>query len=133
MSIMWCRVLSGFSREPTPVTMMVHAASAFQMNQECSLTVLQTRIGGGGGKRGRGNGDRVRNTHTDRDRDIGRGRKGVSSVPLSSSRLASPHMEAYSALSDTEVEVKDRLSTKLWDWSGNRSRKPQASRVSNMA
>ena len=26
------------------------------------------------------------------------------------------------ALSDTEVEVKDRLSSKLWEWSADRSR-----------
>lgn len=113
---------SGFSREATPATTMVHAASAFQMNQGCSLTALQMRIGGGGGEeRRRGNGKRG----SERER----GFLHFSPFP----RLVSPHMEACSALSDTEVEVKDRLSAKLWDWSGNRSRKPQASRVGNMA
>ena len=31
---------------------------------------------------------------------------------------------AATALSDTEVEVKDRLSSKLWEWSGSSSRIP---------
>ena len=34
------------------------------------------------------------------------------------------------ALSDTEVEVKDRLSSKLWDWSASNKRPAHASQVS---
>ena len=34
------------------------------------------------------------------------------------------------ALSDTEVEVKDRLSSKLWDWSASNKRPTHASQVS---
>ncbi len=33
------------------------------------------------------------------------------------------------ALSDTEVEVKDRLSSKLWDWSASNKRPTHASQV----
>ena len=29
------------------------------------------------------------------------------------------------ALSDTEVEIKDRLSSKLWEWSAGRTRLPE--------
>ena len=36
------------------------------------------------------------------------------------------------ALSDTEVEVKDRLSSKLWDWSASNKRPTHASQVSCM-
>ena len=63
--------------------------------------------------------------------EVGRGRR-VSSNEDGSSSLSFPHRRhsssvqmAAMALSDTEVEVKDRLSSKLWEWSASNKQPSQ--------
>ena len=63
--------------------------------------------------------------------EVGRGRR-VSSDGDGSSSLSPPHRRqsssvqmAATALSDTEVEVKDRLSSKLWEWSASNKQPPE--------